>query len=275
MIYIVFGHPRAGKTYFCTRIALEVLQRNKKVSEEKRLKVFSNYPIFDERLGSSLVWKDEYASEAITDAVIIIDEAYRSYSSRNSTRGTFTVDMHTMFATNGHNNCDFWLIVHDPARLDTVIREMTNTFWYLKKYQLPLMDRPFAFKAESYLDQEALSKRYTTPNACYGIDRYWFRKRIARAYDTHYFRKQEEPELIFESWSNGNVLDKKPKTSIFDCFKSLFKIKSKDNGLGVIDDGSCFNSLNLPKKKKFNKFGFVLFEFLMLFIATCIYSVIV
>jgi hypothetical protein len=105
-----------------------------------------------------------------------------------------------MFATNGHNNNDFLLIAHSPARLDTVIREMVNTYYYVKKFQIPLMGRPLWFKVEGYVDELSLSQRYTNPNAVYSIERYLFKKRVAHAYDTHFFKKPDTEDIEFISW---------------------------------------------------------------------------
>jgi len=59
-------------------------------------RVFSNYPIFDKKLGSSLKWSPEImASDSLHDAVVIIDEAYQYYNSRNY-KG-FSADDHSLY----------------------------------------------------------------------------------------------------------------------------------------------------------------------------------
>ena len=177
MIYIVWAPPREGKTYFCTRWALGRLQKNKTV--------FTNYPVVDDQGRSSLVWTPDLVHESIHDALIIIDEAYRDYNSRNFK--TFSSDEHTFFSTNGHNNLDIVLIAQNPARVDVVIREMTNVYFYVRKVAIPLLDRPLCFRVLGFLDELSMASR--DPKMAYTSELVWFRQSVARAYDTHYFRK--------------------------------------------------------------------------------------
>jgi len=180
MIYIVWAPPREGKTYFCTRWALGRLAKNQTV--------FTNYPIIDDKGRSSLVWTPELAHESIHDALIVIDEAYRNYNSRSFK--SFTTDEHTFFATNGHNNVDIVLIAQNPARVDVVIREMTNVYYFVRKFQLPFMSHPLWFRVLGFLDETSMAGR--DPKLAYSSELVLFRRYVARAYDTHYFRKDME-----------------------------------------------------------------------------------
>lgn len=132
MIYIVFAAPRQGKTYFCTYIALHALKKAKKDGK----KVFSNYPIYHKKLGSTYRWEAGMEQDNITDSIIIIDEAYQAYNSRNF-KG-FSKNEHLFFSLNGHNQNDIWLIAHSPQRVDVVIREMVDMFYFVTKYSIPL-----------------------------------------------------------------------------------------------------------------------------------------
>lgn len=184
MIYLIWGPPGAGKTYFATREALR--------QHGKGRSVYSNYPVVDARSGwSSYVWKPEYIYETVTDAVIIIDEAYRDYSSREYRK--FNADMHTFFATQRHNDLDVFLIAQNPARIDVVIREIVNVFYYVRKwFELPLVRIPLGFTVTGYLTEEDMNSRATDAKAIYSRERIIYSPRVAAAYDTHYFRAGEQ-----------------------------------------------------------------------------------
>lgn len=147
--------------------------------------MFTNYPIVDSDMRSSLVWSPDLVHESIHDALIVIDEAYRDYNSRSFKN--FSADEHTFFATNGHNNVDVVLIAQNPARVDVVIREMTNIYYFVRKFQLPFMSRPLWFRVLGFLDEESMVSR--NPKMAYSSEFVPFRLSVANAYDTHYFRK--------------------------------------------------------------------------------------
>ena len=173
----------------------------KKIKKKKtsKTKVFSNYPIYDKKFGASLFWDGETINYHISDSLIIIDEAYRYYSSRKWQK--FTTQEHTFFATNGHNNNDIIFIVHGINRLDPVIREMADAFFYIKKVTLPFMKRPLYFKIEVFNDEFEIAQRYSG-NSHHGIVYKWFKKRVANAYNTHFFREIEIPDFKYLSWSD-------------------------------------------------------------------------
>lgn len=190
MIYIVWGHPGEGKTYYCTLQAIQGLREGKTV--------FSNYPIFWNGK-SSFKWKPEYASlsNPPTNAIIVIDEAYRDYNSRKFQ--SFTTEEHTYFATNRHNNLEIYLIAQNPARLDVAIREISQ-FILMKKYSI--FGFIIGFKAEFFEFLEDLSQRKKgAKDAHYHQEFCLFRKYIANAYDTHFWGKKNSEPFIGEPWT--------------------------------------------------------------------------
>lgn len=197
MIYIFWAKPRKGKTYTATLWALEYMSKIKRGKTSKD-KVFSNYPIFDKKLGSTLFWNAQTIDYNVTDSLIIIDEAYRDYSSRKW-QG-FTTDEHTFFATNGHNNNDIIFIVHGINRLDPVIREMTDSYYLIKKFCLPFSEKPLFFKVEVYADEIEIAMRYSNRRSTHGAYYQRFKKRVAQAYNTHFFREINEPNIEYLSW---------------------------------------------------------------------------
>lgn len=138
-----------------------------------------------------MVWTPDLVHESIHDALIVIDEAYRDYNSRSFK--SFSGDEHTFFATNGHNNLDIVLIAQNPARVDVVIREMTNIYFFVRKLSLPFVSRPLAFRVLGFLDELSMSSR--DPKMAYSSELVWFRKYVAQAYDTHYFRKDSQEHI--------------------------------------------------------------------------------
>lgn len=203
MIYIFWAPPRKGKTYTATAWALEYMQKIKK-GRTSKTHVFSNYPIYDKKLGSTLFWNANSIYYNITDSLIIIDEAYRDYSSRKWQK--FSTDEHTFFATNGHNNNDIVFIVHGVNRLDPVIREMADSYYFIKKLHLPFMRRPLYFKIEVFVDEIEISQRYSK-NSHHGVIYQRFKKRVANAYNTHFFREIVDPDLTYLSWVDMRNLD--------------------------------------------------------------------
>lgn len=200
MIYIIWAPPRKGKTYYATHIAVQNLKRIFKGKGNKR-KVFSNYPIYHKKWGSSLYLDRNTLNYDITDSIIIFDEAYRDFNARTFFK--FTKKEHTFFATNGHDNNDIYLIAHGIGRIDSVIREMVDTFFFVKKYGIPFMDRPLFFNIEGYIDLIDIAQRHRY-NTVYSS--FWlpFKKDVAKAYDTHFFRKPDNPDINFVSWENMN-----------------------------------------------------------------------
>lgn len=190
MIYIIWGHPGQGKSFFGTAMAVRGLEAGKKV--------FTNYPVFTGKK-SSLIWRPEFAGlpNPPTRCTIIIDEAYRNYNSRKF--AGFTIAEHTYFATNRHNELDIYLIAQNPARIDVTIREISQ-FILMKKVQIPILKFIIGFKAEFYEMLEDLSARKAGQKSHYAIEWIWWSKKIARAYDTHFYGIKDVSDFEGEPW---------------------------------------------------------------------------
>ena len=200
MIYIIWAPPRKGKTYYATWLAIRALKNIHKGKGNKR-KVFSNYPIYHKKWGSSLYLDRDTLKYDITDSVIIFDEAYRDFNSRTFFK--FTKAEHTFFATNGHDNNDIYLIAHGIGRVDSVIREMVDTFFFIKKYGIPFVERPLFFNIEGYIDLIDIAQRHRR-NTVYSSFWLRFSKDVAESYNTHFFRKPDNPEVDFITWERMN-----------------------------------------------------------------------
>jgi hypothetical protein len=74
-------------------------------------------------------------------------------------------------------------------------------YYFVSKFELPFITHPLWFKVEYYLTLEDISRRFM-PGAVYSSKRVFFSWRVAKAYDTRYFRKETEREFKPTSWSN-------------------------------------------------------------------------
>lgn len=215
MIYLIWAPPSEGKSYYVTNRAVELLIKGRK-------RIFSNYPIvyqepltpfqfaknvynritkkplIQNKVYSTYKWETEYVYKGITNSVIILDEAYMYYSSRKK---DVDKDVHSFFATNGHDGNDFYLIAQHYNRLDLIIREMASYYVFVSKISNPLSLigsgaregelMPLLFKIEFYLSEEEFKYR-RIHKTVFKQQRIFFNKRIAHAYDTRFFRKTEK-----------------------------------------------------------------------------------
>ena len=76
---------------------------------------------------------------------------------------------------------------------------MTDTFFYVKKYGIPFIDKPLFFNIEGYIDMIDIAQRHRR-NSTYSSLWLRFNKNVAKAYDTHYFRK-EDKNVEFLTWA--------------------------------------------------------------------------
>lgn len=202
--------PGGGKSYYATYLILkELLRKNAR-------KVFSNYPVIlkvkpfiikrifnflhrkinkkvqplQDKIYSSYIWDNNYIYSGITDAAIFLDEAYRDFSSKESPK--FTKDKHTFFATNRHNDLDIYFIAQHPARIEVIIREMTNIFYFIQPFFNPITKNPLWFTISGYLSEEEFKLRNLKTDMRFSFDRIFFNKKVANSYDSKYYRKNVE-----------------------------------------------------------------------------------
>lgn len=230
MIYIVWAPPKKGKTYFVTLKAVKALIKG-------RRKVISNYPIIFHRplsfvqksknliitilkksgmkrfsglefvqgeLLSSLVWEKKFLQGGIQDSMIILDEAYDLVGSRDYRN--FSKESHSFFATNGHDDNDFWLIAHHPGRIDVIIREMCNIFYYVKK--IGIGERALLFIVNGYLSEEDFVKRKSEKSSVYSRNIIFPSDLVQGAYNYKYYRNKN-PNERFETWVDKQKREQK------------------------------------------------------------------
>ena len=222
MIEFYWGLPGEGKSFLVTGIAKEHIIKGRMV--------FSNYPIYFKHKGkmlSSYVWDDKYVYEPIHDCDIIIDEGYRTASSRDWKN--FTVDEHTFYGTVGHNGIDVYFITQAIPRIEVIIRELVGKFHHISKTSIPWIKpdpRGFYEKVLWFLDETSLqdnSKPGTPSKEIYTKSHTLFNKTVAAAYDTKYYRSKGQISFIPELWTTKlNII---PDAAVSKIVKGWLKSK--------------------------------------------------
>lgn len=223
-VYVIFAPPGEGKSYIATALALKFMEEGRKV--------FTNYPVVSiDGEHVSMYWERQFMEKNACGSVIIIDEAYRDYSSREFK--SFTKDDHTWFATTGHNEISLYLITQNPQRIDLIIREVVNVWLKVRKVEIPILEIPLLFVVDAYLSEMELAAAAVGRVSPYYTERYWFKKRVALAYDTRFFRKDKDPPLFTDDWIThlrkiGFDYEAYQKVNLKDLYYSLvYKIKVK------------------------------------------------
>lgn len=226
--YLLWGAPSNGKSYYATLIAiLEMLSGRKVFSSYpiiytmpltifqviKNLiyriyNIISWYLLFKvhhnlywykpielikNKVYSTYKWEHKYIEAGLLDCCIIIDEGYLEFNCHDK----LPVIEHTFFATSGHNNNDIYVIAQNYSRINVAIRELANYFIYVYKFSNPFSIRnktgrkqltPLLFTVETYIKEEDFRIRNINPKVIWEKKRVWFKKSIANAYDTQYYR---------------------------------------------------------------------------------------
>lgn len=188
-VYIVYGLPRSGKSYFFQELI------NKSLSNGRQ--IVTNYPVYLDgvkRFDDRLLYNQSY----IYNSDIYIDEAYSFFNSRKFRN--FSDHMHRFFSLCGHCGNRIYLISQHPARLDKVIREVTSYFISLHCFRLP-SGRPWLFRRDYYDSDPCEWGSISTQQKIRPLKREFrfFRSKIARSYNTHGYLPEEQP-LQLMSW---------------------------------------------------------------------------
>lgn len=192
MIYIITGGPGEGKTYYAVKWALAELLRGDKSKKKKN--VYTNFPLVHKtkkKTYSSYIWRPEYILENILDSLVFVDESYMDYNCKDS--ANFDLDMQVFFSQQRHNGNDLVMLSPNPARINIAIREMANEIIQVKAHLKLLFGRPLYFTAELFISIEDFQSRFNGVKSFTRRELCIFRKKVAKAYDTHAFRKQGEP----------------------------------------------------------------------------------
>ena len=246
MIDFYWGLPSEGKTFV-------VVKKEREKIIKGRI-VYSNFPIMFVHKGkqySSLVWNDKYVYEPLHDCDIVIDEGYRTASSRDWK--SFTVDEHTFYATTGHNGIDVLFITQAIPRVEVIIREIVSKFHQIKKFSIPWFKpdpRGEYEKVIWFLEEVRLQSPKTpgTPaDEIYTSSRLFFDKNTAKAYDTKYYRKPGELSFKPEFWTQKLEIKQmtKPDGIVETWLKNRKKTSTKALPLAKVEQPGA----KIPPKK--------------------------
>lgn len=208
MIYIIEAPPGYGKTYYATKRIIEELKK------KKPKKVFSNYPVIIKHKGkllSSYKWEPEYLYEGVSESEIYLDEAWQYFSSREWKK--FDVKTQEAFATNRHNENNYYLIAQHHSRLDTIIREICGMFYVLHKVHIGKW--PLWFTVDSFLTEGDVEKYHETKNKelRWSCKRFLRSRVVEKAYDTHFWRR-DDGSINPRSWIEELIDDQKELSNL-------------------------------------------------------------
>jgi hypothetical protein len=230
LIEFYWGLPGEGKSFIVTKIVKEHIKKGRVV--------YSNYPIMfkeGKKEYSSYVWQDNYVYEPIHDCDIVIDEGYRTASSRDWK--SFTVDEHTFYGTVGHNGIDVYFITQAIPRIEVIIRELVGKFHHIQKTSIPWFKadpRGFYERVLWFVDEVALQDNKTpgTPSIeVYTKSHIFFDKKTAKAYDTKYYRSKGEISFKPQLWSEKLIQEENERISKEETkdASELYNILGGDN----------------------------------------------
>jgi len=211
--HIISAAPSQGKSYWATFLAVMLLLEGKivftnypiiyKVPYTIKQQIINIYrrltrkPLIEQKQLSTSKWDDNYVSMGLHDCTIILDEAYKLVNCHTR----LTDDQHDFFATTGHNNVDVYVIAQNYRRINLIIREMA-TFIIISKFSNPfsLLSKegrkqltPLVFTIRTYLSERDYQMSGIKADLLYEKKRHLFRKDIANAYNTQYYRKKAKP----------------------------------------------------------------------------------
>ena len=236
MIDFYWGLPSEGKTFIVVKKEIEKIKKGRVV--------FSNFPIMFEHKGkqySSYVWEDNYVYEPIHDCDIVIDEGYRTASSRDWK--SFSVDEHTFYGTTGHNGIDVLFITQAIPRIEVIIREVVSKFHQIKKMSIPWFrqDPRGEYEKILWFVEEIRLQSPKTPGTpadeVYSSNHVFFDRTTAKAYDTKYYRKEGELSFKPELWITKLKVEKmvKPDGIIQKWIKDHKKTNTKPSQMAKVD----------------------------------------
>lgn len=179
-LFVVVGKPGNGKTYIVTHKILEYLRDGRRV--------FSNFPVvsIDGKLCSRVLEEDKVLTENMNRAVIVRDEAQKIHWSRNYKR--FTEEDRNFFSETGHHEISCYEITQHEMRIDTVIRDCANYYLEVEKFEIPFLEMPLFFTVTWWTSAEEMHNALYHPEIePFDVERIWFSKDVANAYDTRFF----------------------------------------------------------------------------------------
>lgn len=247
VVFIVSAPLRRGKTLTTTAWILKKIEQfveKRKKDPSFMGRVYTNYPVKHPKygytdtckvltnskvenpvLGFTNDIKESICHNAVIDSFIVFDEAHRLFDSRKWK--DFDDNVRDFFVWAGQNNNDVVLITPHPNRIETVVRELCEAFYYVKKIAIPLIDYPLLFIVEGYEVQED----YRKPGMEFSREYIPFSRRVSRSYDTHFFRNIPDEPFITPNW--GDVIQDHIGEERFKKFTDVEKKPKKNKSISL------------------------------------------
>lgn len=180
----IIGLPSVGKTYLMVKMAKE--------AHEEGIPVYSNFKLGyeDESTPEGIFyWNELEQLEEIEKGLIIIDEPQVYMNARNWDK--FSSAMQYKFQQHAKDGLNILFAVQHQDRIDTVVREIVQTWIRVDRYFGTERTSGFVFGLfkESRYDPEQLKKADGKP---YYTEMHWYKPSVARWYNT--LGKIEVPE---------------------------------------------------------------------------------
>lgn len=184
-VYILYGLPGAGKSYFLACLADDYRRAGYPVA--------CNYPI---KFTHELKPENINTDLLLSGSVLLIDEAHSIFNSRGFKN--FTKTMHEFFSMHRHLGNRLVLATQHPARLDLVIREIADSFIYLSTFKIG--SRPILLTARYYYEDPCRSSNIDMDRLLvpYRTERRLYRRHIMASYDTFYVDSDAESIITAE-----------------------------------------------------------------------------
>lgn len=202
-VYRLSGKPSCGKSYVLTHLGVEALKEGKR-------KVFSNSPIiYDDGLIqlSSLYFEAKMILDKnLNGSMILNDEDHRDFWSRGFK--DFDQAKKDWFSLCAQHEISYYGASQHEDRVDTIINDCTNLFCNIDKIEIPILGIPICFiltwwSTEEEMKNSRFRKGEYAPEP-FHVERVWFHREIANAYNTKFFGKDKRPIYEGESWIDHN-----------------------------------------------------------------------
>ena len=181
MINIIVGKPGEGKTYSLVRQAYKEAKKGRNVYSNFYIKFPQILDPKNEINRRIFFWDKITDFVNIKKGVIIIDEVQIYFNSRGWKE--LPPKVQYKFQQHRKQGLDIWGATQNIKRIDTIIREIVNTVYSVKKL-------PFFFHMKSY-DVEDIDKANKN---CHSNFMFPLKKTIANSYDT--FQEIDDQFLI-------------------------------------------------------------------------------
>ena len=164
MIEGIVGLPGSGKTYYLAKIGLTEMK--------KKRKVYANF-----KLSGAYYYKDLTELVGLRSGVILVDEINIFYSSRFWR--SLPPQIMYFWAQSRKMKLDLYWTSQHLARIDTIIREITNWVWLCQKFS------PFnlftLFKVSLYTPESI----YQAKSRAFLTNYFFLNKKICNSFNTY------------------------------------------------------------------------------------------